>query len=94
MREEQIRDIHRYRESDQFTALERDVIEYAVCMTQTPVDVPDELFERIRKAFDERQIVELTAAIAWENYLARFNHALEIPAHGFADGDYCPIPER
>ena len=62
-------------------------------MTQTPVDVPDELFEKLRKEFDEGQIVELTAAIAWENYLARFNHALEIPAHGFSEGAFCPIPE-
>ena len=63
-------------------------------MTQTPVDVPDELFEKLRKEFDEGQIVELTAAISWENYLARFNHALEIPAHGFSEDAFCPIPER
>ena len=62
-------------------------------MTLTPVSVPDDLFEQLRKEFDEAQLVELTAAIAWENYLARFNHALEIPAHGFSEGAYCPIPE-
>jgi alkylhydroperoxidase family enzyme len=62
-------------------------------MTLTPVSVPDDLFEQLRKEFDQAQLVELTAAIAWENYLARFNHALEIPAHGFSEGAYCPIPE-
>ena len=62
-------------------------------MTHTPVEVPDSLFEQLRKDFDEPQLVELTAAIAWENYLSRFNHALEIPAHGFSEGVYCPIPE-
>ncbi len=62
-------------------------------MTQTPVEVPDALFESLRKELDEAQLVELTAAIAWENYLARFNHALDIPAHGFSEGAYCPIPQ-
>ena len=62
-------------------------------MTQTAVNVPDELFEALEKEFNEKQLVELSAAIAWENYLARLNHALEIPAHGFSEGAYCPIPE-
>lgn len=75
------------------TPLEKDVIEYAEQMTQTAVNVPDELFENLRKEFNEKQLVELTAAIAWENYLARLNHALEIPAHGFSEGAFCPIPE-
>jgi alkylhydroperoxidase family enzyme len=51
------------------------------------------LFEALEKEFNEKQLVELSAAIAWENYLARLNHALEIPAHGFSEGAYCPIPE-
>ena len=62
-------------------------------MTQTSVDVPDELFAVLRKEFNEKQLVELSAAIAWENYLARLNHALEIPAHGFSEGAFCPIPD-
>ncbi len=75
------------------TALDKIVIEYAEEMTQTSVSVPDELFEALEKEFSEKQLVELSAAIAWENYLARLNHALEIPAHGFSEGAYCPIPE-
>ncbi len=35
----------------------------------------------------------LPAQIAWENWRARFNHALGIEAHGFSEGAYCPIPE-
>ena len=69
------------------------MIEYAEQMTQTAVNVRDELFETLKKEFNEKQLVELTAAIAWENYLARLNHALEIPAHGFSEGAFCPIPE-
>ena len=44
--------------------------------------------------FDEGQVVELTGAIAWENYRARFNHALEIGAQGFSEGAVCMLPPR
>ena len=93
MTDQQLRDLPNYRESDAMTALEKAVIEYAEQMTQTSVNVPDELFAVLRKEFNEKQLVELSAAIAWENYLARLNHALEIPAHGFSEGAYCPLPE-
>ena len=63
-------------------------------MSSTPVAVSDDLVSELGKHFDERQVVELTAAIAWENWRARFNHALGIEAHGFSEGSFCPIPER
>jgi hypothetical protein len=63
-------------------------------VTHTPVAVPDELFAQLRHRFDEAQLVELTASIAWENYRARFNHALGIESQEFAEGAFCPRPER
>jgi alkylhydroperoxidase family enzyme len=63
-------------------------------MTTTPVSVTDELVAELGKHFDERELVELTAAIAWENWRARFNHAFGIQAQGFTEGAFCPIPER
>ena len=42
--------------------------------------------------FDEPQLVELTAAIAWENWRARFNWAFDIGAAGFREGAACPVP--
>lgn len=70
------------------------VLEYAMLMTATPVDVPDELFVELRRRFSEAQLVELTAAIAWENYRARFDHAFGIESQGFSEGAYCALPER
>jgi alkylhydroperoxidase family enzyme len=61
-------------------------------MTHTPVEVPDELFQRLRAQFTEAQLVELTATIAWENYRARFNHAFGLEAEGFSEGSYCALP--
>jgi len=42
--------------------------------------------------FNEKQLVELTSAIAWENYRARFNHALGVEAEGFSEGAVCAVP--
>ena len=73
--------------------LEKLVIRYAVGMTATPVEVSDELFNRLRHNFTSAQLVELTSAIAWENYRARFDHAFGIESEGFSKGAFCPLPQ-
>jgi AhpD family alkylhydroperoxidase len=92
--EEQLRDLPRYRDSDQFSKLEKLVLDYAAAMSRTPVAVSDELFSRLREHLDEAQLVELTTAVALENYRARFNHALGVEPQGFSEGAFCAIPER
>ena len=66
-----------------FSASERVAIEYAEAMTVTGRKVTDELHGRLRHHFNEAQIVELTAAIALENFRSKFNTALGIEAQGF-----------
>ena len=66
------------------------MLRYAAQMTQTPVDVRDGTFHRLQEHFNDRQLVELTSCIAWENYRARFDHAFGIESEGFSDGAYCP----
>jgi AhpD family alkylhydroperoxidase len=90
---EQLADLPSYRESHRFDETEKLVLDYAVAMTSTPAFVPDELFEALRSRFDERQLVELTAAIAIENYRARFNWAFGIGSQGFTEGGACALPE-
>ncbi|HEV2494592.1 MAG TPA: hypothetical protein VG204_16130 [Terriglobia bacterium] len=90
--EEQLRELHAYQTSSAFSPLERLVMEYAEAMTRTPVEVPESLFAALREQFNEAQLVELTASIAWENYRARFDHALGIEAQGFSEGAYCALP--
>ena len=77
-----------------FDERDRTVLDYALCMTRTPVEVDDALFDRLRSHLSDPQIVELTAAVAWENYRARFNHALQMEAEGFSEAAFCPIPRR
>jgi 4-carboxymuconolactone decarboxylase len=91
--EEQLRDLKSYRDSGAFSELDKLVLDYAAAITRTPVDVPDALFDGLREHLDEEQLVELTAAIAWENYRARFDHALGVEAQGFSDGAFCALPE-
>ena len=83
-----------FESSSALSEREKLVVRYAVAMTRTPVEVPDELFDKLRPHFNERQLVELTSAIAWENYRARFDHAFGIEAEGFSEGAYCPLPQR
>ena len=83
-----------YRDSPLFSELEKLVLDYAVGVTRTPVDVSDELFARLRAHFDPAQLVELTHAIALENLYGRCNHALGIGSAGFSEGMVCAVPER
>lgn len=83
--DEQLRDLPAFEDSDAFTEVEALVLRYAVAMSKTPTAVPDELFCELAAAFEPAGLVELTAAIAWENYRARFNHAVGLDAQGFAD---------
>jgi alkylhydroperoxidase family enzyme len=81
-----------YRISSLFSETEKLVLEYADAMTQTPVEVADALFAKLREKFTDAQLVELTATLAWENYRARFNHALGTESEGFTQDSYCALP--
>jgi alkylhydroperoxidase family enzyme len=83
-----------YRNNALFSETERLVLEYADAMTQTPVEVAMALFTKLRQKFSDAQLVELTATLAWENYRARFDHALGVEAEGFTKGSYCALPVR
>jgi alkylhydroperoxidase family enzyme len=79
------REVPRWRDSDAFTRLERDVFEYAEAMTDTPPTVDDELFSRLLAELGEPALVELTAFIALANMSGRGNVALGIESEGYAD---------
>jgi alkylhydroperoxidase family enzyme len=78
------REVPRWRESDLFTPLERDVLEYAEAMTQTPPTVTDELSARLLKALGAPAMVELTGYVALANLWTRSNTAFGIESQGFA----------
>jgi alkylhydroperoxidase family enzyme len=86
-------DLAHFESSSHFNEREKLVLRLAVALTRTPADVPDELFAALRGDFSEAQLVELNAAIAWENYRARFNRTFAIEPEGFSKGQLCPMPE-
>jgi alkylhydroperoxidase family enzyme len=78
------REVPRWRESDVFTSLERDVLEYAEAMTQTPPTVTDELSAGLLGALGPAALVELTMYIAVANLMARSNTAFGIESQGIS----------
>jgi alkylhydroperoxidase family enzyme len=78
-----------WRDSKLFSAAERLALEYAERITHTDQQVDDAFFAELRKQFTEPQIVELTAAIAFENFRSKFNPTLGVEAQGF-----CVVPTR
>jgi len=78
------RDVPRWRVSNVFTPLERDVMEYAEAMTQTPPTVTDELSARLLAALGPAALVELTMFIALANLMARSNVAMGIESQEFS----------
>jgi alkylhydroperoxidase family enzyme len=87
--DERLAAVPSWRESALFSEAERVALDYAERMTITGQKVDDALFEQLKRHYNEAQIVELTAAIALENFRSKFNPALGIEAQGF-----CLIPQR
>lgn len=91
--EAQLLALPHYRQSAEFSELEKLVLDYASAISRTPARVGEELFAALREHFDERQLVELTNVIALENMRARFNSAFEMTPAGFSEGMVCAVPE-
>jgi len=73
-----------------FNDTERLVIELADAMTDTPANVSDDLYARLRKKFSEEQLMQLGAQIAFENYRARWNRIFSVES----DNLYMPQPNQ
>lgn len=78
------REIPRWRDSDVFTPLEREVLAYAEAMTETEPTVTDEMVASLRSQLGDAALIELTAVIAFANFTTRPNVALGIESDGFA----------
>ncbi|WP_422012945.1 carboxymuconolactone decarboxylase family protein [Reyranella sp.] len=86
---EKLAEVTTWRDSTLFSEAERLALEYAERITYTDRKVDDALVDDLKKHFSEAQLVELTAAIAMENFRSKFNPALGIEAQGF-----CMVPKR
>ena len=85
-----IREVPRWRESEVFTPLERDVLEYAEAMSVTPLTVTDEMVAHLIEQLGAPAVVELTQMVALENMRSRFNSAAGLRSQGYSD--VCELP--
>ncbi|HEY2812377.1 MAG TPA: carboxymuconolactone decarboxylase family protein [Acidimicrobiales bacterium] len=83
-------EVPRWRESPVFTALERDVMEYAEAMSETPPRVTDELSARLLDQLGAPAVVELAAVVGFANMTTRCNTAMGIDSQGFSKA--CTLP--
>ncbi len=89
--DEEIAAVAEFASSGFFSAREKAALVYVDRVCDTPVSVTDEVFAELKRYFNGNQIVEITSAIALENYRARFDHALGIESENFY---VCPIEGR
>ena len=61
-----------------FNDKERLVIELADAMANTPSNISDDLYARLRGEFSEEQLLELGGQIAFENFRARLNRVFDV----------------
>jgi alkylhydroperoxidase family enzyme len=86
--------VPRWRESQVFTPLERDVLEYAEAMTSTPTTVTDELYARLLGRLGPAAMVELTVFTGFANLASRVNTAHGITSQGYSDACEIPLAQR
>jgi alkylhydroperoxidase family enzyme len=86
--------VPRWRESDVFAPLERDVLEYAEAMTNTPTTVTDELSASLLERLGPTALVELTVFIGFANMASRVNTAHGITSQGYSDACEIPLAAR
>ncbi|WP_028805654.1 carboxymuconolactone decarboxylase family protein [Streptomyces sp. 142MFCol3.1] len=86
--------VPRWRESDVFAPLERDVMEYAEAMTNTPPTVTDEMYASLLGRLGPAAMVELTAHIAFVNLATRANVANGVQSQGFSAACEIPLAAR
>ena len=61
-----------------FNEPERLVIELADAMADTPSNISDDLYTRLREKFSEEQLLQLGGQLAFENYRARLNRIFDV----------------
>ena len=85
--DEQLQDVAVFENSPHFDRRDQVVLRFAEGMTRTPAEVSDAIFDQLASFFTAEQIAELTAAVALENFRARFNCALKVESDNL-----CTLP--
>jgi len=68
-----------------FSPREIIAMEYAVLISRTPLQFPQEFIDKLKANFTQREIVILASTAAQVNYWARLLQAMGVPPAGFSD---------
>src|SRR5436305_69219 len=74
-------------DGSKFPQAEQLLLRLSEQLTATPANVDNNFFVELQKYYSENQLIELAAAIAHENFRARFNRAFDVGS----DELFCPI---
>ena len=76
--DDQIAHLSEFENRDDFTPAEKAALRLAERMTIDSHTVDDDLWNELRRHYDEGEIIELAAAVGLFNYFNRFNDALKM----------------
>lgn len=81
--EDKAQQLENWQNSSLFSEREQAALNYAEKVTYSDQQVDDACFKKLQKYFNEKEIIELTALIAFQNMSSKFNSALDIDPQGF-----------
>ena len=87
--EVKLMELAHFESSERFSPREKAALAYAEAVTRSDRETDAGHFARLRSHFDDDEIIELTALIAFQNLSSKFNAALAVAPQGF-----CPLPSR
>jgi AhpD family alkylhydroperoxidase len=76
-----------FEDSTKFSGQEKAALAYAEAMTWSDRQTTPEHFARLRAHFQDDEIIELTALVAFQNMSSKFNAALGVEPQGFCTAD-------
>ena len=74
--QEQLDNIWEYRTHESFNEAERTALDFSLAASQLPNAVDEELQQRMRKYWDDGEIVEILAVVSLFGYLNRWNDSM------------------
>ena len=87
--QEKLENIWEYKTHPAFSEAEKAALDFAFAASTVPNSVDDEIAEKLRKFWDEGEIVEITGVVALFGYLNRWNDSMgtEIENGAIESGD-------
>lgn len=86
---EKILELTNFQNSDLYSEKEKAALLFAEAVTRNITDTYDSTVSHLKEYFNDDEVVEITAVIAFENLSSKFNAALGVESQGL-----CKIPDN